>query len=357
MGKVVVLLSVALAVFLGYFLLAPAALQPESWTPESAPTLEGPLEQNSLLRKAEVVARGNLQGPEDVALGDDGYLYAGLIDGRIVRIDANEEVTALANTGGRPLGLHFDSQQRLVIADARLGLLRLTHDHRLERLSVQLEGPPINFADDLDISRDGTIFFSDASWKWSLDDFHNDVLEARPYGRLIRYHPDTNDTEVLLDNLYFANGVALSAEEDFVLVCETARYRVTRYWLKGPKAGESDIFIDNLPGFPDGIARDANGRFWLALAALRDTTLDAVHPHPWLKKLVSKLPESLKPIPAHYGLIVQLSPEGEILQSLHDPEGRQVFEITSVQPAGDQLLLGTLQGDRVAKITPPEVNR
>lgn len=38
---------------------------------------------------------------------------------------------------------------------------------------------------------------------------------------------------MLLKDLYFANGVALSKDESFVLVAETFQYRISRYWLKG----------------------------------------------------------------------------------------------------------------------------
>ncbi len=70
--------------------------------------------------------------------------------------------------------------------------------------------------------------------------------------------------------MYFANGVALSENEDFVLVCESARYRITRFWLSGPNKGSSDVFVDNLPGFPDGVSSDNRGTFWVALFTVRN---------------------------------------------------------------------------------------
>lgn len=35
----------------------------------------------------------------------------------------------------------------------------------------------------------------------------------------------------------YANGVALAKDESFVAVVETNRFRVLRYWLKGPRVG------------------------------------------------------------------------------------------------------------------------
>ena len=65
---------------------------------------------------------------------------------------------------------------------------------------------------------------------------------------MIAYNPSSGQAKTLLDELYFANGVAISKNEDFVLINETYRYRIIRYWLKGPLQGQADIFIDNLPG-------------------------------------------------------------------------------------------------------------
>ena len=104
-----------------------------------------------------------------------------------------------------------------------------------------------------------------------------DLLEARPYGRLLRHDPATGETEVLLQGLYFANGVALSRDEDFVLVNETYRYRITRYWLTGARAGTSDIFCDNLPGFADGVSSNRRGTFWVAIFTVRTDTRDKIY--------------------------------------------------------------------------------
>lgn len=68
---------------------------------------------------------------------------------------------------------------------------------------------------------DGTLYFSVASTKYGMHDWYLDVLEARPYGQLLKYDPSTKETSLVLDNLAFANGVALSTNEDYLVVCET----------------------------------------------------------------------------------------------------------------------------------------
>ena len=97
--------------------------------------------------------------------------------------------------------------------------------------------------------------------RFSLENVMKIILESKPDGGLFRYDPKTKKVETLIDGALFANGVAVSKNDDFVLMVELTTYRVLRYWLKGKKKGETDIFIDNLPGFPNGISRRPDGSF------------------------------------------------------------------------------------------------
>lgn len=88
---------------------------------------------------------------------------------------------------------------------------------------------PLNVADDLDVSKGGIIYFSDIGQRTVYGgDFLVDGL-GDPTGRLIKYNPFTEETEVLLRGLRFANGVQLSQEEDFVAVNEMAMGRTWKY--------------------------------------------------------------------------------------------------------------------------------
>ena len=78
-----------------------------------------------------------------------------------------------------------------------------------------------SFADDVIEASDGSVYFSVASTKFGLHNWYLDLLEARPNGQLLKYNPTSNEIAIVLDNLYFANGVALSKDEDYLLVCET----------------------------------------------------------------------------------------------------------------------------------------
>lgn len=324
----------------------PYPIDPLAYTPPPRPLLVGAFEPNESLTRARLLAYGKVRGPEDVAVDAEGRVYGGTADGRIVRVGLEGAVEGFAVTGGRPLGLRFAPDGRLIVCDAVRGLLAVDPEGRVTTLATEAEGVPLRFADGVDVARDGSVYFSDASSKYGQGEYLFDLLEARPYGRLLRYSPATGRTTVLLRDLYFANGVALSRDESFVLVNETYRYRITRFWLAGPKAGTSDLFADNLPGFPDGLSSNGEGTFWVALFTVRNPLVDRVfHPRPWAKRLLAKLPKAVWPRPESYGLIAALDEEGRPLRSLHDPGGRHVREITTAREFGGSLYFGTLEND------------
>lgn len=344
------LLLLPLVAAIGYIAFFPSPIDPLAWDAPKAPAMTGVLEPNDTLMKAELLARGRIHGPEDTAVDAESRVYAGLQDGRIVRVLKDDSVETFVDTGGRPLGMDFDASGNLIVADAYKGLLSIDAQGKIKVLSTEADGLPFAFTDDLDIASDGTIYFSDASSRFQQPDYLLDLLEARPHGRLLAYDPATGKTRVLLKDLYFANGVALSANEDFVLVNETYRYRISRYWLKGDKAGQHDIFIDNLPGLPDNLQGDRQGTFWVALPTPRKADADFLHRHPWLKAQLAKMPRFMWPKATPYGLVIALDEQGRIVRSLHDTSGTHLRMVTSVKPVGDHLYFGSLDNDRIGRL-------
>jgi len=346
-------IGVLLLAILAYLVAWPSPIDPAAFQPPTPPPMTGVLETNEKLRGSEILAAGQVLGPEDVDVDDQGRVYGGTADGLVIRVLPDGTIETFADTGGRPLGMEFDAAGNLIVADAVKGLVSIDSEGVVTVLTDSADGVPFGFADDLDIASDGRVYLSDASAKYGVEKYLYDMLEARPHGRLIRYDPATGETEVLLDELYFANGIAVSEDDRFVLINETYRYRIRRYWLKGEKAGTNDMFIENLPGFPDGGSRGSGGRFWVAMFTVRNSTADAMHPRPWLKGVLAKLPHFMWPQPERIGFVLALDEGGQIVESLQDPGGEVVNEITSVHEHAGALYFGTLRGDRIGKYTLP----
>jgi sugar lactone lactonase YvrE len=337
-----------------YLVTWPVDIEPLAWHPLPAPALEGQYSPNHRLAGIERLELNGSEGPEDVAIDSQGRIYGGLQDGRIIRFEKQGKIPEIfADTGGRPLGLHFDQHGNLIVADAYKGLLSITPNAEIEVLSTESEGVAFRFTDDLDIAEDGTIYFSDASFKYNQAEYEKDALVHQPYGRLLSYNPKTKRTETLLRDLYFANGIAVSPDQSFVLINETWNYRVLRYWLKGDKKGQHDVFIDNLPGFPDGISSNGEGLFWLALASPRNPMLDRLAPYPWLRKVVHRLPKLLHPAPIKYAFVLGLDQNGKVIHNLQEPSGKPFSLITSVQAHNQYLYFGSLEEKAIGRIQLP----
>ncbi len=351
--RIVIYLLILIGLIIVYFLFWPVPIDPAAWTPPEAPALEGIYAPNSLLASVERLGEGEGVGPEDVAVDAQGRIYGGYEDGRIIRFGPDGgQPEVFSETGGRPLGLHFDAHDNLIVADAYAGLLSIAPDGTVTTLAHEADGLPFGLADDLDIARDGTIYFSDATSKFRLEDYMEDLLEHRPNGRLLAYDPATKVTAVLIGDLYFTNGVAVSPDQSFVLVNETEKYRVRRYWLAGPKKGQSDIFIENLPGFPDGISA---GRefFWLALVTPREPLLDSTLPRPFVRKMIARMPASLAPGAKRYAFVLGLDKDGNVVHNLQDPKGAYA-QITSVQEHEGILYFGSILEDAIGRLPVPE---
>ncbi|MED6115957.1 hypothetical protein PIB30_095638 [Stylosanthes scabra] len=105
-----------------------------------------------------------------------------------------------------------------------------------------------------EIVSDGSIYFSDASKKHGLDDVHLDLLEARPHGQVLKYNPTSNEVSIVLSKLHFANGVALSQDKDYLLVCETWKVSDGSIYFSdaSKKHGLDDVHLDLLEARPHG---------------------------------------------------------------------------------------------------------
>ena len=347
LGLVIILI---LVVALAYLLLAPVPIAPAAWTPPAAPALTGQYAQNTRLSPVQRLSLGDGHKPEDVALDAEGKIYAGFEDGRIMVAQADgTQPRVFADTQGRPLGLIFDREGNLIVADAVKGLLSVNKAGEIKLLADQADGVKFGCLNDLDVGADGTIYFTEASKKFPMSQFTNDLLEHQPNGRLLALDPQSRRPRTLLRDVYFANGVAVSPDQTFVLVAETGKYRIRRVWIKEPKMGQNDIFIDNLPGFPDGLSWNGRDRFWLAIVAPRNALFDRMLPYPFVRKVVARLPKALQPAPERYSFVVGLDPHGRVIENLQNGSADCYAEIANVVEHNRALYFGSIGEDTIGR--------
>jgi sugar lactone lactonase YvrE len=348
---VVVAAAVAVLLLVAFLAFWPVPIEPVAWDAPPAPDLTGPFALNDVLARGTPLFSEIGVGPEDVAFDAQGRIYTGFEDGRIVRMTLPAgEPKLFADTGGRPLGMVFDAEGHLVVADARKGLLSISPKGEIAVLATGVDGKPFGFLNDLDIGPDGTVYCSDAS-RFGYGNHQLAILEHGGDGRLLAYGPIEGSVRVLLDGLQFANGVVVDPSGDFLLVAETGAYRIQRYWLRGPRAGTREPFAENLPGFPDNIALTPRGGLWVPMSSPRHPVADRLAPRPSLRKVVARLPAWAHPDALRHGLVVELDRDGRPLRTLHDPSGTVALTSCAMERAG-VLYVGSFHDPSVVAVRP-----
>uniref|UniRef100_A0A673B5Z1 Zgc:194209 n=1 Tax=Sphaeramia orbicularis TaxID=375764 RepID=A0A673B5Z1_9TELE len=362
---IVVVISVAVGVY-----LLPSPIDPKPHILKGPPpVLEGPLAVNTRLQKGRRLFTGKLHGPESFTADVEGNMYTGTVDGKLWRIGPDDSLTLITQMGqnrpecgfstdfepvcGRPHGVRLDRHGQLIVADSYLGLHSVNPQTGQKTLLVAnsqgADGVPFAFLNGLDISsQTGVIYFTDSSSRWGRRHVKLEVIELNSLGRLLSYDPQTREVSVLLDSLYMPNGIVLSPEEDFLLLAETSIGRILRYWLKGPKAGTKEVIMDNMIGYPDNIRLSDHGTFLVGITTprfrkLMPPFLDMIAPYPAVKRFLAKvIPLSwYNALLPRYALVLELALNGELLGTLHDPEGRLTWAISDVFQHRGRTYLGS----------------
>jgi sugar lactone lactonase YvrE len=334
--SVAVATALVLAAAGAYLCFWPVPIEPRSWSAPTAPGFTGPYAPNTRLAGLRSIDTGGEVGPEHIAIGPDGRLYAAMEGGVLLRMDPDggrREV--FAKTGGRVLGFDFDASGRMIAADPMKGLLAVTREGSvsvlLDRVSAN---DPIRYANSIVVAPDGTIYFTDAStrfapseWGGTLEASVLDILEQSASGRVVAHDPATGSTRVVARGLSFANGIALASDGRTLFVSETGRYRI---WKIDGSARDLDVqsgspqarpLIDNLPGYPDNVMRGRDGRIWVGLFRPRNPAADGLAQWPFVRKMLQRLPRSWLPLGAPYGHIFAFNEEGRVIEDLQDPSG------------------------------------
>ncbi len=343
------------ALIVSYFLLWPVPVEPVSWQSPLDRGYVVPYSKNDLLAAAVGLDLGHDEGPEDATLGLDGSLYITTERGTVLRLH-NRVFSVFADVGGRPLGIESDSDGSLLVANAYLGLQRITQDGQVSLILDSVDGLPLLDANNIGVAPDGTIYFSQSSDKFSSVNYQGsygasllDLLEHGGNGRILAFNASTGEVKTLLRGLNYANGVAVSEDGSYLVIAETGHYRILKHWLSGPLKGTTEVLVENLPAFPDNIKSGQDGRFWIGMVAPRNSILDRLSDKPLLRKMVQRLPPVLRPQAEPVAHVIAINGDGDVLFNLHDRALRFVT-LTGAVETDTHLYLTSLFGRQLPVI-------
>jgi sugar lactone lactonase YvrE len=331
---------------------APLLIRPVKLPATTPPPLAGPWAPTDRgLDDAELLPLPHGHGPEDVVVGPQGHVFSGTQEGHIWRwppdAHAGDRPELIADTGGRPLGIEIDPRDgALIVCDAYRGLLRVTEDGAITSLTHRAGGRRILLCNNAAVARDGVVYFTDSSSRFPVSHWRRDLLEHRPNGRVLAYDPVSRRTEVVAEGFHFPNGVALTPQEDALLLCETVTHRLVRLSLPG---GAVRVLDADLPAYPDNMSSTGDGTYWIALASLRVPAAEKLLPRPGLRRIAAVLPPRLQPQPLPHTIAAEVDGDGKLLRALHGPAGRYRMA-TGVRRHGDTLWLGSLTEKAIARV-------
>ncbi len=286
-------------------------------------------------------------------------------------------------TTGRALGLRFDHAGDLVVADSYLGIYKIRmKDKTAETLVTSTEEPsgrPIAFFNSVAIAKDGTVYFTSSSDFDYRDGFL--TVFAGPSGRLLKYDPARRITEVLVDGVYFANGVVLSEKEDYLLYNELGHKRIMKYHLAGSKSGKNEKLM-SVPGFPDNLT-PVKDRFMVAVMAMKpgneSKTMDTIGYQPLLRKFLARAAYAMTRIPLYLnsfyeipilqelsyraaahetwsqftpvrGMVMEFTGDGKVLQSWQSARGHRMSRFSEAHVHDGWMYLGSPWNNFAARI-------
>lgn len=349
MKKTLAALALVVLALIAYLALWPVPVDPVAWPAPPTPGYAGAHAANQRLARLQHIDLQGESGPEHVAMGRDGNLYTAVASGNILRMKPDgSALEVFARPGGRILGFDFDAAGNLIGADTQRGLVMIAPDGKVTVLADRVDGDPIRFADAVVVARSGKIYFSDASTRFGprthggIDEASLlEIIEGAASGRVLEYDPATKAVRVLARGFAFANGVALSLDERWLFVADTARYRIWKIDVEGKAPGK--VLVDNLPGYPDNLMRGLDGKIWAGLVKPRSADADKLAGQPFLRKVVMRMPRAAWPLPKDHGHVFAFTEDGKVVADLQDPAGAY-GETTGLTETAGRLYVHSLHG-------------
>lgn len=201
-----------------------------------------------------------LDHPECVAVHPDGSVWAGGEAGQVYRISADgSQCTEVANTGGFILGIAFSPDLSwMALCDLKKKCVwRLDLNSReLGVFASGIAGDAFMNPNYPVFDRQGNLYVSDSGQFRKIN------------GRIFKFRPDGAGEIWHAGPFNFANGMALSADQQTLYVVCTFMHGVQKIAIdESGSAGEASTIFTLKETCPDGIALDTDGNLYVSCYA------------------------------------------------------------------------------------------
>jgi hypothetical protein len=332
------------------------------------PAMDGGYTPNDRLDALSAIGEP-IPGADDIAEGSDGAVY----------VSAGKQVLRLSGAGyatrekfaefeGVAGGLAVHPDGRLLVCVAGRGLAAVDANGKQSWLN-QVEDQPLHCLTSVTAAPDGSIFMTDGSNRHPRADWVRDLMEKNHAGRLVACGARLDGAKVLLRDLYYPHGVAMTADGKALWYTESWRHRISRAAISGRDIATPQTLIGNMPGYPTRLGPCIGGGFWLSVFGVRTHLVEfvlreddfrqemmaTISQSLWISPALSTTGHCHEPMqfgsikalgiekpwapPRSYGLVVRIDEEGEAVESLHSRVGGKVHGITAARDTAQGLVI------------------
>lgn len=200
--------------------------------------------------------------------GSQGFLlFSDIPANRIYRWSPEEGLGVFRDPSGNSNGLTYDKKGRLLICEhGNRRLSRIEKDGAYTVLADSFRGKRLNSPNDVIVRSDGTIYFTDPPYGIQPKE------KELPFSGVYRVDPEENKLTLLVDDFDRPNGLAFSPDESILYIGDssTARRHVRAFDVtRDGTVSNGRVFVEirsELPGNPDGIKVDTEGRLYVSAA-------------------------------------------------------------------------------------------
>jgi gluconolactonase len=210
--------------------------------------------------RVELLTKGHgyTEGPAWSA--KEGYLvFSDTVNDRLMRWVPGHDVEVFRKNAGGPSGNAFDAEGRLYTCEARARrVVRIDKKGGTEVLAEKWDGKLLNGPNDIAVSRNGNVWFTDPAFGEQAD--HR---ELNFYG--VFHVTPKGEVKLVAKPVGRPNGIALSPNGRVLYVANSDERNIRAYDIdRNGEAANERIFAANLGGVPGGLRTDEAGNLYVA---------------------------------------------------------------------------------------------
>jgi len=198
--------------------------------------------------------------------GQNALLFSDIIGNTMYRWSEREGVSVFRKPSNMANGNTLDVEGRLLSCEhATSRVSRTDTDGNYEILATHFEGWELNSPNDIIVSRNGNIFFTDPASGRGVP-YGVEREQELDFQGVYKLNPDNQELTLLADDFVLPNGLCFSQDESRLFVNDTRRQHIRVFDVNADQTiCNSRVWAStdgDLPGVADGMKLDSAGNLY-----------------------------------------------------------------------------------------------